>query len=141
MTTGAIQIESNGFRRQGNPAHVSVSRFLIAMASVSLASKIVEWLAISVMPAGRGVLLDPVSLSLARQAGVTLFGIGAAAWLSRNQQGSAKQRFMLLTPLAALGAGLVLTWLGQLVGEVNALDWLVALVYLLWAWSSVASSG
>lgn len=141
MTTGAVQLTANRLQRQSNPTLGNVSRFLVVMASVSLASKIVEWLTSSMLSAGLGVSLDPFSLSVARQATVTLFGIGAARWFSQDGQGLAEQRFMLFTPLAALGTGLVLAWLGQLVGGADALDWLIAPVYLLWAWGAAASLG
>lgn len=47
---------------------------------------------------------------------------------------------MFLTPLVATGAGLILAWLGQLVGQLNAFDWQIVLVYLLWARGSAVSA-
>jgi hypothetical protein len=110
------------------------------MATVSLAARIAEWLVGSTLSARFGVSLDPFSMSVARQAVVTLFGVGMALRLSRKRLNLAQRRFMLLTPLTAMGAGLVLTWLGQLVGQASAFDWPVALVYLLWAWGSAVTT-
>jgi putative flippase GtrA len=140
MTTGTYQITADRFQRQGNPTIGSVSRFLVVMASVSLASKIVEWLASSVLAGEFGVMLDPFGLSVARQVVVMLIGIGVAYRVSRHGQDAAARRHMLLTPLVAMGIGLMLAWLGQLVGQTNAFDWPVALVYLLWAWGSAVTT-
>jgi hypothetical protein len=140
MTTGTMQIATDRYQVQGNPRIGSVCRFLVVMASVSLVSKIVECLASSTLTATFGVSLDPITLSVARQAAVTLFGIGAALRLSRQRLNATQRGFMLLTLLAAMGAGLMLTWLGQLVGQASAFDWPIALVYLLWAWGSAVTA-
>ena len=139
MTTEAFQLTQGHLRTQSKQTMRSVSRFLVVMAAVSLASKIVEWL-VSDTLSKLGVSLDPFSLSVARQALVTLLGIGVAYCLSRQGQNPAAKRQMLLTPMVAMGIGLMLAWLGQQVGQTNAFDWPVIMVYLLWAWGSAVSA-
>ena len=140
MTTEAFQITAGRFQKQDNPTIRSVSVFLVVMASASLAAKIAELLASSMLAEEFGVLLDPFGLSIARQAIVMLLGIGVAYRFSRHGQDSAARRHMFLTPLVAMGVGLMLAWLGQLVGQTSVFDWPVTLVYLLWAWGSAVST-
>jgi hypothetical protein len=114
--------------------------FLVVMAAVSLAFDICGRLIGPALLSRFGLSLDPVSLSVARQSIVALLGIGLAGCFSKHAPDSAQRQHMLLTPLLAMAVGVILAWLSQLVGQSNALDWLVILVYLVWAWGSAVSA-
>ena len=117
-----------------------VSVFLLVMAAISLLAEICGWLVGPVLLRQFGLSLDPFSLSVARQAIVTLLGIVIAGRCCGQALDPAQKQHMLLTPVLALGVGLVLAWLSQLAGQSGALDWLVVLVYLVWAWGSAVSA-
>jgi hypothetical protein len=125
---------------QGKRTFPCAPVFLVVMAVVSLAFEICNWLIGPALLSQFGVILDLFSLSVARQSLLMLLGIGVAGCFSKWFPDSAERRHMFLTPLVAMGAGLILAWLGQLVGQSNAFDWQIVLVYLLWAWGSAVSA-
>jgi hypothetical protein len=117
------------------------SIFLLIMAAISLALEICGRLVGPALLERFGLSFDPFSLSVARQSIVTLLGIVVAGGCCEQASALAERQHMLLTPLLALGVGLILAWLSQLAGQSGSLDWLVTLVYLLWAWASAVSAG
>jgi hypothetical protein len=117
-----------------------VSVFLLVMAAISLLFEICGRLVGPVLLGRFGMSLDPFSLSVARQAIVTLLGMVIAGRCCGQTSAPAQRQHMLLTPLLALGVGLILAWLSQLAGQSGALDWLVILVYLVWAWGAAVSA-
>ena len=125
-------------QRQGAIPLVSV--FLLVMAAISLVFEVCWRLAGPALLERFGLSLDPFSLSVARQAIVTLLGIVIAGRCCEQALAPGQKQHMLLTPLLAMGVGLILAWLSQLAGQAGALDWLVVLVYLLWAWGSAVST-
>jgi hypothetical protein len=125
---------------QRQPTIPLVSVFLLVMSAISLLFEICGRLVGPALLERLGLSLDPFSLSVARQAIVTLLGIVIAGRCCELASAPAQRQHMLLTPLLALGVGLILAWLSQLAGQSGALDWLVILVYLVWAWGSAVSA-
>jgi hypothetical protein len=114
--------------------------FLLVMAAISLVRVVGEGLIGSAFLAWFGVPLDPFMLSAALHLVVTLIGIGVAGCFSRVTLDSTARRHMLLTPVAAMGAGLLLVGLGYFVGDTSVSTWPIALVYILWAWMAAVSA-
>jgi hypothetical protein len=114
--------------------------FMLAMAAISIACEISDWLLGHALLAWFSLTLDPFILSVVLHLVVTLIGTGVAISLSKATPDSAARRHMLLTLLAAMAIGLILTWLSHLVGYKDALDWPLVLVYLLWAGAAAVSA-
>lgn len=115
------------------------SVFLLVMAAISLLFEVCGRLVGPALLQQFGLGLDPFSLSVAQQAIVTLLGIIIAGRCCERASAQAQRQYMLLTPLLALGIGLIVACLSQLAGPSGAMDWLVVLVYLVWAWGSAVS--
>ena len=116
------------------------SVFMLAMSAICIVCEISDWLLSDALLVWLSLTLDPFILSVALQLVATLIGIGVAICLSRATPDSAARGHMLLTLLAAMAIGLILTWLSHLVGYTDAIDWPLVLVYLLWAGAAAVSA-
>jgi hypothetical protein len=86
-----------------------------------------------------GLSLDPISMLLIPRFVVILAGTGLGSWLCQRRSEPAERRGIILAGVAALGLVLAASLLTNLVGGANAASWLIAPVYLLWAWGSAVS--
>lgn len=129
-------LKGSRFWDEGKRTLPCTSVFMLAMSAICVACEISDWLLGDALLAWLSFTLDPFILSVVLQVVVTLIGIGVAICLSKATPDSAARGHMLLTLLASTAIGLILTWLSHLVGYTDALDWPLALVYLLWAWSA-----
>jgi hypothetical protein len=109
------------------------------MAGISLVLSLADL----VVPGGLlrlcGLSLGPTSMLLAPRFVLILAGTGLGSCLCRDRSESAERRGIVLAGLAALGLVLAVSLLTNHFGGTNAVSWLIAPVYLLWAWGSAAS--
>jgi len=117
----------------------ALSPFLLIMACISLALSLAD----VVVPGGLlrlcGLSLDPISTLLVPRSIAILAGTGLGSCLCRGRSKPAEWWGIVLAGLAALGLVLAASLLSKLVGGTNAASWLIAPVYLLWAWGSAVS--
>jgi hypothetical protein len=133
-------LKGQRFWDEGKRTLPCTSVFMLTMSAICVACEIGDRLLGDALLAWLSIALDPFILSVVLQMVVTLIGIGVAIWLSKATPDSAARGHMLLTLLVATAIGLILTGLSHLVGYTDALDWPLALVYLLWAWAAAVSA-
>ena len=135
-------LDSGDLRLQdsGNRPLPRVSGFLVGMAATSLALEVGSSVLGKMLLSWFNVAIDPLALAVAHHSVLMVLGIGVVCYLWRHAPDTAQRRHMFLTPILAMGVGLILVGLGRLVGQTGALDGLVGLVYLLWAWVSALSA-
>jgi len=78
-----------------------------------------------------GLELNETGTFLARLLGAELAGYGILSWLIRDLVQFHIQRLVLITFFISDAAGFVVSLLSQLAGLMNALGWLIVLIYLL----------
>jgi hypothetical protein len=86
-----------------------------------------------------GLSLDPINMLLVPRFVLIVAGTGLGSCLCRGRCEPAERLGIVLAGLAALGLVLAVSLLSNLVGGTNAGGWLIAPVYLLWAWGSAVS--
>ena len=106
--------------------------FLIIKAVISLLFGI----ALAVIPAQLmaiyGSTLDADAVLMARLVGALLIGVGLICWLSRNKSAESLQDIVLSLFIADT-LGFLVVLMGQLSGLMNALGWIIVLIWLLLA--------
>ena len=111
---------------------MTLSRFLVVKAIISLAFGI----AFAVVPAAAmalfGVTLDPAGVIMARFLGASLIGIGLVCWFDRSADHDALQG-ITLSLFVGDTIGFIVALQGQLSGMMNALGWIVVAIWLLLA--------
>jgi hypothetical protein len=85
------------------------------------------------------VTTEAFSLFLVLQFLVTRVGITLASRSWHATPASVAGRDMLLTPVAAMGIGLILVWLSRFAGCSDVLDWPLVLICLLCAGTAAVS--
>ena len=78
-----------------------------------------------------GIPFDVSTLLMARYFGVALLGIGLVTWFARNAEKSNARGAITLGLSISYIAGFILSVQATLAGQMNALGWLPAVVYLL----------
>jgi hypothetical protein len=78
-----------------------------------------------------GIATDPSTLLMSRFFGVALLSTGLPAWLARNSEESKARDALTLGLLISYIAGLILSVQATLSGQMNALGWLPAALYLV----------
>jgi hypothetical protein len=76
--------------------------------------------------------LDPDGLIMARFFAALLIGIGLMLWLSRNADWNALKGITLSLCIADT-IGFIVALVGQLAGDMNALGWIIVVIWLLLA--------
>ena len=78
-----------------------------------------------------GVEPNASLIFLANLFGAVLLSLALLAWLSRKFNDSEARRVIILALLIGEALGLVLAFIGQINGILNALGWFIVLIYLL----------
>jgi len=78
-----------------------------------------------------GIGTDPSTLLMSRFFGVALLSTGLPAWLARDSEESKARDALTLGLLLSFIVGLVVAVQATLSGQMNALGWLPAALYLL----------
>jgi hypothetical protein len=129
---GADRLNQTGRRARLCP-------LLLIMASASLASAIGDLL----IPGGWlqlvGLPISTFGMSLITQIAAVLVALALAAALCRTSLRAAERQGWILAAIAGIAVSLVIAWLGTIAGPGCSIGWLIAPVYLLWAWGSAAS--
>ncbi len=77
-----------------------------------------------------GVALDSSGALMVQMAGASLVGIGLICWFNRNADSQVLSG-ITLSLFIADGIGFVVILMGMLSGQMNALGWTTAAIYLL----------
>lgn len=85
------------------------------------------------MQATYGTELSTAGLFLNRLFGAALLGYGLLAWLVRNAGMSEARDAILMAFFVSDAVGFIVSLVGQLSGEYNALGWSTVAIYLLLA--------
>jgi len=111
---------------------MKLSNFLVVKAVVSLAFGIGFALMPAVAMSLYGITLDPAGILMARFLGACFIGIGLICWLDRNADPQALQGITLALCIGDT-IGFIVALLGQLSGLMNALGWVIVVIWLLLA--------
>ena len=76
---------------------------------------------------------------LVSQITAVFVALALAAALCKASLRSAKRQGWILAAIAGIAISVVIAWLGTIAGPSCSIGWLIAPVYLLWAWGSAAS--
>jgi hypothetical protein len=111
---------------------MKLSTFLMVKAIVCF----VFGIGFAVVPTAVGSIyaltLDPDGLIMARFFAALLIGIGLMLWLSRNADWNALKGITLSLCIADT-IGFIVALVGQLAGDMNALGWIIVVIWLLLA--------
>jgi hypothetical protein len=111
---------------------MKISTFLMVKAIVCF----VFGIGFAVVPTAVGSIysltLDPDGLIMARFFAALLIGIGLILWLSRNADWNALKGITLSLCIADT-IGFIVALVGQLSGNMNALGWIIVVIWLLLA--------
>ena len=80
-----------------------------------------------------GVAPDAALRLIGQLFGAVLLSLALLTWLARNFNDTEARRAIVLALLAGEAIGFILAFIGQLNGVLNALGWLVVVVYLFLA--------
>jgi hypothetical protein len=111
---------------------MKLSNFLVVKAVISLAFGIGFALIPAAVMSLYGVALDPTGILMARFVGACLIGIGLICWLDRSADHDALQGITLALFVGDT-VGFIVALLGQLSGLMNALGWVIVVIWLLLA--------
>jgi len=111
---------------------MKVSTFLVIKAIVSLIFGITLALAPAALMGLYGVTLDVTGAFMGRFFGACLIGIGLTCWLGSSVTDDG-QRAITLALFIGDTIGFIVALVAQLSGMMNALGWVVVLIWLLLA--------
>ncbi len=111
---------------------MKLSLFLIIKAVISLVFGILLAVIPAQLMAIFGSTLDPSGVLMTRLVGALLIGIGLICWLSRTKSAESLQD-IVLSLFVADTLGFLVVLMGQMSGLMNAMGWIIVLIWLLLA--------